>query len=697
MKENKRTSIRTRILLLIVACIVILSSVMLGMMIYAVRNVGSEESAIAEEKLLDQVKSGLKTGVLSMERNSVSQYEAMRAEVDGVSDEDIEKYVFNNIRNTKYSESGYYFIYSYDGTRLVTPDNPDAEGTNLWDMEDANGVKVIQELITAAKNGGGFVTYQWLNPNTGEEEDKVSYATALKLGDTEYMFGTGTYLPMINETKAEMALSLKAVTSSTLWITIPVIVVLALLALLVLYLFFSRKVINPVMAIDEAANALAGGDTDVQLNVKSNDEIGHLADTIDHEVREAFVSVNRAIEVNKKQTAYTEAQAAKLVDSLEMLSRGELDCDFTVDTGDEDTEAFEMTYASISDNLRKSVASIRRYIAEIAEVLGAMSEGDLTVSIQSEFSGDFATLKESINSIAQSLSGVMSDINTAAEQVAAGTTQVSDGSQAISQGATEQAASIQELSATITEIADQTKKNAESAGEANRLTLVAKGDADKGSERMREMQNAMAEINEASENISKIIKVIDDIAFQTNILALNAAVEAARAGAHGKGFAVVAEEVRNLAARSANAAKETTALIEGSVRKTEAGTKIADETAEALMSIVSGVEQAAQLVGEIAAASETQAGAITQVNDGIDQVNQVVQNNSATSEETAASSEELSSQAELLKNMVSRFRITGEGVYQRQEADKHEAVEEVEAAKEEETPPVLNDTEFGKY
>ena len=296
-------------------------------------------------------------------------------------------------------------------------------------------------------------------------------------------------------------------------------------------------------------------------------------------------------------------------------------------------------------------------VSEITEKIEELSKGNLNIENAREFRGDWITISNAINVIIQSLNDVMGDINVAAEQVASGSGQVSAGSQSLAQGSTEQASSVQELTASIAEIADQTKNNAIDANKARELADTVKDHAGKGNAQMSQMQNSMVAINQSSEDISKIIKVIDDIAFQTNILALNAAVEAARAGQHGKGFAVVAEEVRSLAARSADAAKETTALIEGSIDKVQEGTKIADDTAAALDDIVTGIEKVTTLIGNIAVASNEQASGIAQIDTGVEQVAHVVQQNSATAEESAAASEELSGQAELLKQLVDTFKL----------------------------------------
>ncbi|AZN43577.1 HAMP domain-containing protein [Paenibacillus albus] len=314
-------------------------------------------------------------------------------------------------------------------------------------------------------------------------------------------------------------------------------------------------------------------------------------------------------------------------------------------------------HAKIKNALNETLSILSGYVSEISEVMTEMARGNMDVGIDSEYRGDFAAIKRALNHVIQSFNSLLHDINGAAGQVASSSMQVSGSAQLLSQGATEQASSVEQLTVSLEEIGVQTRRNAESAAEASDLAVKARLNAVDGNEHMKHMLGAMDGINEASGNISKIIKVIDEIAFQTNILALNAAVEAARAGQHGKGFAVVAEEVRNLAARSANAAKETTVLIEGSIKKVEGGTKIANETASALNKIVEDVAKAADLVGEIAAASSEQATGITQINQGISVISEVTQTNSATSEESAAASEELSGQAEMLKEMVGRFKL----------------------------------------
>lgn len=300
------------------------------------------------------------------------------------------------------------------------------------------------------------------------------------------------------------------------------------------------------------------------------------------------------------------------------------------------------------------------YIQEIRHVLDSVAGGNLDAAIDQEFIGDFKSIKTSLEHILQSLNDTFSEIMVAAEQVSNGAEQVSGGAQELSQGATEQASAIQQLSATINEVSIQINTNATKAQEVSTVSEETAVEVANGNNYMKEMTAAMQEIATASGQIGKIIKAIDDIAFQTNILALNAAVEAARAGAAGKGFAVVADEVRNLAQKSAEAAKSTTALIEHSVQVVNKGTRIADKTAKSLDIIVGKVDVVTAKVGEIAVASVEQAKSVGQITQGVEQISAVVQTNSATAEQSAAASEELSSQAAMLKELVGRFTLKGE-------------------------------------
>ena len=318
----------------------------------------------------------------------------------------------------------------------------------------------------------------------------------------------------------------------------------------------------------------------------------------------------------------------------------------------------------LAQSFRVTSQGLYGVVSDLTYLMDEMANGNFNIKTKAEelYVGDFQPILESIRRMNKNLSSTLSQINDAADQVASGSEQVSSGAQGLSQGATEQASSVEELAATINDISDQVRMTADNAKEAKSQVEDAGRELSRSNESMEEMMQAMQEISSKSSEIGKIIKTIEDIAFQTNILALNAAVEAARAGEAGKGFAVVADEVRNLASKSAEAAKNTTLLIEGSIAAVEDGTRIAEQTASAIYATVESTKRAVDTVEKITDAAEQQAESVAEVTQGVDQISSVVQTNSATAEESAAASEELSGQSQILKGLVSRFQLREDGV-----------------------------------
>lgn len=371
-----------------------------------------------------------------------------------------------------------------------------------------------------------------------------------------------------------------------------------------------------------------------------------------------------------------------LINITREIARGNMDVEIK--------KLYEDEFGAVVDEYVLMVENIRNQ----ALAAQAVADGDMTVEVVP--SSEVDTMGNALKTLVERNGHALGNINDAAYQVMTSASQVASASEALAQGSTEQASAIEQITSSISEIADKTRENADQANTAADLVNEAIRDVEKGNEEMREMVIAMEEINKSSESISKIIKVIDDIAFQTNILALNAAVEAARAGDAGKGFAVVAEEVRNLAAKSAAAAEETAEMIEASIAKVAVGSKLADETAKALEDISNAVKQSEVIINNIAESSNYQATAVAQINQGIGQVSQVVQTNSATSEECAAASEELSNQAVRMRDLLSIYKLDESAVVSRyheleEEEDDIPTVEDV-------NEPVISLGEgFGKY
>lgn len=438
--------------------------------------------------------------------------------------------------------------------------------------------------------------------------------------------------------------------------------------------YLSRSISKPITYLTVLADRIAAGDVSVEAKTQSGDETGILTHSFAKMIEstreqagivEQVASGNLDVQVKPRSDADVLSQSiGKMVSTLRALVKEAESLTAAAVEGRLSTrgaaDKFSGGYREIVQGINKTLDAVITPVNEAAAVLSRLAQNDLTSRVTGDFQGDHAKIKNSLNTAIESLSEIISQVIEASDQVGTAANQISVSAQGVASGTAEQASSLEEVSSSLEEISGMTKNNAANANQALGLSKVASQSAEDGKQAMERMNKAIAEIKSSSDETARIIKTIDEIAFQTNLLALNAAVEAARAGEAGRGFAVVAEEVRNLALRSAEAAKDTAKMIEEAVKRADNGVKIAEEVNKALLEIADGSKKVNDLVAEIAAASQEQSKGIEQVSIATSQMDKVTQQNASSAEESASAAEELSSQATQLADMVKRFTISGQ-------------------------------------
>jgi methyl-accepting chemotaxis protein len=411
---------------------------------------------------------------------------------------------------------------------------------------------------------------------------------------------------------------------------------------------------NDLKALGNLANSIADGDVtksitiDTQeLSIHSEDETGKLA--------QSFNNIIKSLKDSGKSMSVMCTTVRSVISETNSLAQQAIEGKLSSRGNNDD---FKGAYKDIIQGLNLTLDAVASPIQEASLVLGKLAARDMTARMTGNYKGDFSKIKDSVNTAVEQLDTALTQVSQGTEQVSSASQQISAGSQSLAQGANEQASSLEEVSSSLEEMASMTKQNAENASQAKNLAVEANSNAAQGKQAMKRMSDSINKIKESSDQTAKIVKTIDEIAMQTNLLALNAAVEAARAGEAGRGFAVVAEEVRNLAQRSAAAAKNTANMIEESVKNAEDGVSIAGEVSQSFEVIAGSNSKVDNLIAEIAAASQEQSQGIDQINTAVAQMDKVTQQNAANSEESASASEELSSQAEELQKMVGQFKLS---------------------------------------
>ena len=553
------------------------------------------------------------------------------------------------VTNIKVGESGRFVMVDSTGITLAHPDK------EYILKVDVSKYEFGQEMIN---NTSGNYEYDW------EGTDKVVFYNTIK----NKPWKIGIIMNMSDFSKP-----VDLIAQSTL-----VIGILLVVSILIAFVWaLARLVLSPLSTIKTGAQKLAMGDVTlagmdkrkiVAINNRG-DELGDIGKAFSSLIEnqqskakaaEEIAGGNLEVDVNPACNEDVLGHSmVKMVGSIRALNTENQTLVSNALEGNLDARAdvskHSGAYAGFVQGLNDLLEAVSVPINETSRVLEKTAQKDLTKRVEAEYRGLFADLKRDVNNTVDALSNSLSQVSEAVEQVSSASNQIASGSQSLASGANQQASSLEEISSSLEEMTSMTKQNADNANQARSLSSGAKTAAENGYQSMERMSEAIEKIKSSSDQTSKIVKTIDEIAFQTNLLALNAAVEAARAGDAGKGFAVVAEEVRNLAQRSASAARNTSEMIEESVVNAEMGVRISDEVAKALQEIVDGTNKANDIVGEISAAALEQSEGINQINMAVSQMDQVTQQNASNSEESASAAEELNGQAEELRRMVSEF------------------------------------------
>jgi len=466
----------------------------------------------------------------------------------------------------------------------------------------------------------------------------------------------------------EVDIPIIALRDEVIWIAAVIAVLVAGFALLM-----ALSIANPIARITQLAQQISKGDLEQRVDIKQEDEVGMLAaafgemtDSLKEKANVADRIAGGDLTVQINPASEKDVLGHSMVNMVDALQRLNREIDKLVQAGVAgrlevrgQTEGFSGDYAQIIQGVNNTLDAVINPVNAASRVLDEMANRNLSARVTGAYQGDHARIKDALNTAISNLDEGLSQVDAAAGQVAAASTEISGGSQSLAEGSSEQAASLEQISASLEEMTSMTHKNAENSGRAKELSNTSRTSADQGSQAMVRMTESIRKIKTSSDETAKIVATIDEIAFQTNLLALNAAVEAARAGEAGKGFAVVAEEVRNLAMRSAEAAKNTSELIAGAVENAEEGVLVTQEVGSILEQITEGAREVNDLVAEIASASSEQSQGIEQINTGMSQLDQVTQQTAANAEESASASEELNGQASEMRALVGRFTLSG--------------------------------------